>query len=158
MPGMRQKRGKICDCHYEIHYGSNRAWTEKYKHIFSCFIERTKWWLPHPKLSWAEYSLEPHTRHLNPDGFWYCSTSVRGKGRGPLPDTTWACCRIAGKKTACYLTLPWAWAWAHWRIQTCVLGGPTHAGVKPRVPPNPVFSSDLGHLFFVTALTRWIFF
>ena len=22
---------------------------------------------------------------------------------------------------------------------------------KPRVPPNPVFSSDLGHLFFVTA-------
>ena len=25
---------------------------------------------------------------------------------------------------------------------------------KPRVPPNPVFSSDLGHLFFVTALTR----
>ena len=43
----------------------------------------------------------------------------------------------------------------HWRIQTCVLGGgPTHAGAKPRVPPNPVFSSDLGHLFFATALTR----
>ena len=33
-------------------------------------------------------------------------------------------------------------------------GGATHAGAKPRVPPNPVFSSDLGHLFFVTALTR----
>ena len=33
-------------------------------------------------------------------------------------------------------------------------GGPTHAGAKPRVPPNPVFSSDLGHLFFATALTR----
>ena len=32
--------------------------------------------------------------------------------------------------------------------------GATHAGAKPRVPPNPVFSSDLGHLFFVTALTR----
>ena len=24
----------------------------------------------------------------------------------------------------------------------------------PRVPPNPVLSSDLGHLFFVVALTR----
>ena len=42
---------------------------------------------------------------------------------------------------------------------TCVWGGgATHTGAKPRVPPNPVFSSDLGHLFFVTALTRWIFF
>ena len=47
----------------------------------------------------------------------------------------------------------------HWRIQTCDFfgGGATHAGAKPRVPPNPVFSSDLRYLFFVTVPTRWIF-
>ena len=33
-------------------------------------------------------------------------------------------------------------------------GGANHAGAKPRVPTNTVFSSDLDHLFFVTALTR----
>ena len=31
------------------------------------------------------------------------------------------------------------------------------ASSKPRVPPNPVFSSDLDHLFFVITLTRWIY-
>ena len=30
-------------------------------------------------------------------------------------------------------------------------------GAKPRVPPNPVFSSDLGHLFFVKSLDTVIF-
>ena len=29
---------------------------------------------------------------------------------------------------------------------------------KRMVPSNSVFSSDLGHLFFVMALTRWTFF
>ena len=29
---------------------------------------------------------------------------------------------------------------------------------KPRVPPNPVFSSDLGHLFFVTVKYDVFFF
>ena len=32
-------------------------------------------------------------------------------------------------------------------------GGGTHAGTKPSVPKS-FFSSDLGHLFFVTARTR----
>ena len=33
------------------------------------------------------------------------------------------------------------------------VGGPETQGAKPRVPPNPVFSPDFGHLFFSTALT-----
>ena len=28
-------------------------------------------------------------------------------------------------------------------------------GTKPKVPPNPVFSSDLGYLFFLTAQKRY---
>ena len=36
------------------------------------------------------------------------------------------------------------------RPSTCV-------SFKPRVPPNPVFPSDLGHLFFVIALARLFF-
>ena len=32
-------------------------------------------------------------------------------------------------------------------------GGARDSGAKPRVPPNPVFSPDFGHLFFNTALT-----
>ena len=31
-------------------------------------------------------------------------------------------------------------------------GGAPAQGAKPRVPPNPVFSSNLGHLFFVKSL------
>ena len=33
------------------------------------------------------------------------------------------------------------------------VGEPETPGAKPRVPPNPVFSPDFGHLFFITALT-----
>ena len=33
------------------------------------------------------------------------------------------------------------------------VGGPETQGDKPRVPSNPVFSPDFGHLFFITALT-----
>ena len=49
--------------------------------------------------------------------------------------------------------------WEHRRRNDLRQGGGTMAqGAKPRVPTNPVFSSDLGHLFFVTALTRLFFF
>ena len=71
-------------------------------------------------------------------------------GRTPSSDT---CCE--GRLYRESSVLAFVSGCIHWRIQTCVLGGgPTHAGAKPRVPPNPVFSSDLGHLFFVAALTR----
>ena len=38
------------------------------------------------------------------------------------------------------------------------VGEPETQGAKPRVPPNPVFSPDFGHLFFITVLTPYTFF